>query len=120
MRISGGTMFGYCATGRLNIVTSPTTTCKMARTMATIGRLMKKRYITMWPASFLRHGRRIICGFRVIGLRIDHGSLLDLLGALRHDPVIRLKPFVNQPVVAHLLAHLHCFEMDRVRRVNNG
>src|ERR1700722_17989914 len=35
-------MFGNCATGRLAIVTAPTITIRMAITIATIGRLMKK------------------------------------------------------------------------------
>src|SRR5271170_4794050 len=104
MRISGGTMFGYCATGRLNIVTSPTTTCKMAMTIATIGRLIKKRYMMQQEEllSFLR--RRAF-----VGLRIDHRALLDLLHALGDDPLARSKPFFNQPVVADLFAHFHRF-----------
>src|SRR5271156_6223843 len=112
MRISGGTMLGYCATGRLNIVTSPTTTCKMAMTIATIGRLMKKRYMMQQEEllSLLRHRA-------FVGLRIDHWAFLDLLRALGDDPLARLKPFVNQPVVAHLLPRPHRFQMDRVRFV---
>src|SRR5580704_1213040 len=35
-------MFGNCATGRLAIVTAPTITMRMAITIATMGRLMKK------------------------------------------------------------------------------
>src|SRR6267142_1848163 len=35
-------MFGNCATGRLTIVTPPTITVRMAMTIATMGRLMKK------------------------------------------------------------------------------
>src|SRR5258706_14002396 len=40
--ISGGTMLGNCATGRLAMVTAPTITVRMAITIATMGRLMKK------------------------------------------------------------------------------
>src|SRR6266404_7020111 len=39
--ISGGTMFGNCATGRAAIVTAPTITVRIEMTMATIGRFMK-------------------------------------------------------------------------------
>ena len=39
--ISGGTIFGNCATGRLTIDTAPTITMRIAITIATIGRLMK-------------------------------------------------------------------------------
>src|ERR1700677_62088 len=45
MRISGGTIFGNCATGSVNMHTAPMITIKMAITIATIGRLMKKRYM---------------------------------------------------------------------------
>src|SRR6266436_5642706 len=45
MRISGGTMLGNCATGSVSTETAPTRTIRMAITMATIGRLMKKRYM---------------------------------------------------------------------------
>src|SRR5271156_6794111 len=106
MRISGGTMFGYCATGRPNIVTNPTTTCKMAMTIATIGRLMKKRYITTWTASLLRNRRRNIRACRVIRLRIDYRSLLDPLPSLGDDPVVGLQPAFDQPIIAQLRPHL--------------
>src|SRR6266850_2130165 len=45
IRISGGTILGNWETGRLIIETAPTMTIRMAITMATMGRLMKKRYI---------------------------------------------------------------------------
>jgi hypothetical protein len=35
-------MFGNCATGRVAMVTTPTITIRMAITIATMGRLMKK------------------------------------------------------------------------------
>jgi len=45
-----GTMFGNCATGSVAMVTTPTITIRMAITIATMGRLMKK--FDMDPASF--------------------------------------------------------------------
>ena len=39
----GGTISGYCAIGRLCIATAPSSTVTMEITIATIGRLMKKR-----------------------------------------------------------------------------
>src|SRR5580692_6984353 len=114
MRISGGTIFGYCATGRLNIVTSPTTTCKMAMTIATMGRLMKKRYIKpIEILSFL--GRR--GGVRrtgVVGLGIHNRSLLDLLCALGNHAVVRIESAVDHPVSSHLHSHLHRFYVGSV------
>ena len=49
-RISGGTMLGNCATGRLVIVTPPTITIRIAITIATIGRLMKNFDIAQFPS----------------------------------------------------------------------
>jgi len=40
--IVGGTMFGYCATGRNDIVARPNTKMKMLMTVANRGWLMKK------------------------------------------------------------------------------
>src|SRR6476646_3068355 len=51
MRISGGTICGNCAMGSENILTAPMITIRMAMTIATIGRLMKKRY--------MRYGRGV-------------------------------------------------------------
>ena len=45
MRISGGTTLGNWEMGRVDIETRPTKTMRMAMTMATMGRLMKKRYM---------------------------------------------------------------------------
>src|SRR3954452_24880581 len=47
IRISGGTMLGNWAIGRMNIETAPTSTMMMAITMATMGRLMKNRYMVI-------------------------------------------------------------------------
>src|SRR3954470_20446593 len=41
--ISGGTMFGNCATGRPSIATAPMITMMIEITIATIGRSMKNR-----------------------------------------------------------------------------
>src|SRR3954471_9943131 len=45
MRISGGTICGNWEMGNVNIDTAPMITMRMEITMATIGRLMKKRYM---------------------------------------------------------------------------
>ncbi len=48
----GGTILGYCATGSPDIATRPTMTVMIAMTIATMGRLMKKRYMTVYcPAA---------------------------------------------------------------------
>src|SRR5580700_6035217 len=59
-------MFGNCATGRLTIETMPTITVRMAITIATMGRLMKKldmnlgSFQELWLASSwtMAQGRR--------------------------------------------------------------
>src|SRR5271165_3945285 len=93
MRISGGTTLGNWEMGRVVIETRPTKTMRMAMTMATMGRLMKKRYmIATGLGSFLGHGRRTWGRARWIRLRIHHRSLLDPLRTLRDDPGIRGHP----------------------------
>src|SRR5271155_1554874 len=73
--ISGGTMFGNCATGRAVIVTTPTITVRIAITMATIGRLMKNLDI-----SVALHER----------LRTDLHAGTSLPDALGHHSLARL------------------------------
>src|SRR5271165_7094884 len=119
MRISGGTTLGNWEMGRVVIETRPTKTMRMAMTMATMGRLMKKRYITTGKSSFLAHGRHGIRHSGLIRLGIYQRSLPDPLHALGDDPLVRLQALVDQPVVAHLLSHLHRFDMGLVLRVNN-
>src|ERR1700759_289549 len=99
MRISGGTMGGNCATGRPNMETKPRITIRMAMTMATIGRLMKKRY--MRSASCV--GGLGVCGRGIWGLRrerlpIHHRALLRLLQPFHNDAVARIEPALNDPV----------------------
>ena len=43
-------MFGNCATGKVTVMITPTMTVRMAMTIATMGRLMKK--LDMGPGSF--------------------------------------------------------------------
>src|ERR1039458_7532213 len=121
MRISGGTTLGNWEMGRVVIETRPTKTMRMAMTMATMGRLMKKRYITTTGiGSFLGHSCRIIGRSRFIRLRIHHGSLLDPLRALRDDPVIWCKPLFDEPIIAHLFPHLDRSNMGLVLSINRG
>src|SRR5215213_9497118 len=90
--MSGGTMSGNCSTGRLKSATSPPRNVSRAMTIATTGRLMKKRAIYMFsverralrpPSSSLDrpHVRFVV--------RADHCDLIDALQlvdrALRND-----------------------------------
>src|SRR5450759_1151784 len=58
--MSGGTMSGNCATGRPSIAMSPPRTVRIAMTIATMGRLMKKRAMASLPSAGGqgRRGRR--------------------------------------------------------------
>src|ERR1039458_1729845 len=119
MRISGGTTLGNWEMGRVVIETRPTNTIRMAMTMATMGRLMKKRYITVGTSSRLGHSCRVIGHARLIRLRIHHCSLLDPLCALGDDAFVWLKTFFDQPIIADLLPHLDRFDVGLVLSVNS-
>src|SRR5512134_3467656 len=84
----GGTTSGYWAIGRPDIATSPRITVTMEITIATIGRLTKKR------AMLLRLGRRLgralPGGGDRRGLRGDHGAVARLLQAFDDDALARL------------------------------
>src|SRR5512139_1153931 len=88
----GGTTSGYWAMGSPDIATSPTMTVMMEITIATIGRLTKKR------AMLLRLGRRLgralpgSGGHR--GLWAHHGAVAHLLKALDDDLLARLEAFL--------------------------
>src|SRR3984957_21254462 len=74
--ISGGTIFGNCATGRLAIATAPTITVRIAITIATIGRLMKN-----FDISVALHER----------FRVDLHIGTNLLDGLGHHTPARLQ-----------------------------
>ena len=65
--ISGGTMLGNCATGRVAMVIAPTITIRIEITMATIGRLMKNFDIAQFPSAG-----------KLRGLGSDGSSVLEL------------------------------------------
>src|SRR5271165_2049366 len=64
-RISGGAIFGNCATGSLVIVIAPTITVKIAMTIATIGRLIKN--LDMSVALHERLRAHLHTGLDVLG-----------------------------------------------------
>src|SRR5258708_1056271 len=100
-------MFGNWAMGRVSIETTPTNTIMMAMTMATMGRLMKNRYI-------IASGRRIygrdlpgagLVGCWVVGwcwsderLRIHRHALLRFLDSFGNDALTGLKSLLDDPV----------------------
>src|ERR1700757_2476952 len=78
--ISGGAMFGNCATGKLKTVSEPTSTRTIEITIATIGRLMKNFDMTS-PAH----------RFHIEWFRIDLDAGAHLLNSFSHDPVPRIE-----------------------------
>src|SRR5512143_2082416 len=108
----GGTTSGYWAMGRPDIATSPTRTVTMEITIATIGRLTKKR------AMLLRLGRRfrraLAGGGGRRGLRAHDHAVPHLLQALDHDLLARLQAFLDHPQAVDARADLHVAERHLV------
>src|SRR5512134_3530239 len=101
----GGTTSGYCAMGSPDIATSPTRTVTMEITIATIGRLTKKRAMLLGLGRGLRHA--LAGGGGGHGLRAHDGAFPHLLQALHHDLLARLQAFVDQPEAVHPRPDLH-------------
>src|SRR6185437_14307972 len=94
-------MSGNCAIGSPSMATTPTSTIRMAITMATMGRLMKN--------------------FDMLGaLRINRHSVSDFGNSFGHDAVTRAHAAFNDPHFAHAFANLHRTNRDAVIRADNG
>src|SRR5512143_2736950 len=100
----GGTTSGYWAIGRPDIATSPRITVTMEITIATIGRLTKKRAMLARLARGLRCA--LACGGGRRGLRAHHRALSHLLQALDHDLLAWLQAFLDHPAAVHARPHL--------------
>src|SRR6266853_292197 len=137
MRISGGTMLGNCATGSVSTETAPTSTIRMAITMATMGRLMKKRYMrlkyrkskfeirknsesgTLFEFhSSLGFSGRLNAWFACERFR-DHGGSFScrFLRSFHDDAVSRFESLLNNPIGTNALADAHGLEVHFVRSV---
>src|SRR5689334_2827253 len=103
MKISGGTTFGNCATGSPAIVTSPTITMMIDRTIATIGRLMKNLDIAPLLGFNRSFGGHIWSSVH----RIHERALTSLLCAFDYDPLARTKSFLNNPICANPVADFY-------------
>src|SRR5512138_1154310 len=79
----GGTISGYWAIGRPDMATRPRRTVTMEITIATIGRLTKKRaMLARLPCGL---GLALRGGGGRHRLRAHHGAVAHLLEALHHD-----------------------------------
>src|SRR5690348_8205622 len=116
----GGTVSGYCAIGRPNIATVPSITITIDSTIATIGRLMKKRAMGL----FVLFDGKWFCGaaagfrrWRVLGR--DDGARFQPLRAFNDHTVRWLQPFVDDPQRSHTRADVHCLDGELVVGSNN-
>src|SRR5262245_55433559 len=92
----GGTTSGYCATGRRNSATAPTTMNRTASTFASTGRAMKKSEIMARPL-FGGFGRR---GGGRPHLRVDLLARAGALDAGDDHAVVGLEPFLDRAQLA--------------------
>src|SRR6185369_6322717 len=108
-------MLGYWATGSPARATSPTMTVMMAMTMATIGRLMKKRYMALPPAAFgcgARPGSR--AGGQAERPRLNRHPLFHLLHTFGDHHLARLEARLDFPKRSHPLARLYHAQLHLV------
>src|ERR1700679_2344478 len=104
--ICGGMICGNCAIGSPTSDTAPISTVRMAITIATIGRRMKKAEITSSSSMALRRG---VGGGRLRG--DDRRAVADLLNAVDHHPVARLDARGDDADRAGGRAHLDPVEL---------
>src|SRR5262249_35643699 len=116
----GGAIEGNCATGRLKMVSEPTSTRTIEITIATIGRWMKNFDMTS-PARCLSHKR--------LGIYSRTGA--HLLDSLCHHVFAWLQPVRDDPLVAnnltdsdgtnaHLVVSVHDGDLVRTLQFGNG
>src|SRR6185295_14789939 len=97
---SGGAIAGNCETGRLTIVMAPTMTVRIEMTIATIGRLMKKRDTL---AS---------CLGRLGGDDVDDGAVPGPQQALDDHALASLQAVGHDPQIADTIADGHRADGD--------
>src|SRR5579862_5004676 len=110
-------MFGNCATGKVTVITTPTITVRIAMTIATMGRLIKK--LDMGPGSFrsLVVSARSLTGAERLGLNPHAGP--DLLLAFDDHTVARFESAGDHPHGFHALANLNLPRRHRVIRADD-
>src|ERR1700722_1292090 len=105
-------MFGNWETGRRAMDTAPTITVRIAITMATIGRLIKKFDMVVssvaWP-------RRLARRFRFY---MHAGT--NLLNPVDDHALARIQPVANHPQRANLVANVDRFNAHSVVAIHSG
>src|SRR5271169_1287893 len=102
-------MLGNCATGRLSMVIAPTSTMRIAITIATMGRLMKN----------FDMGLPILC-LRDKGLGVHMRALAYFLNAFGDDSIAWIQPFRNDPLGADAVADRDGSNANFVVAPHNG
>src|SRR3974377_565995 len=120
MKISGGASLGYWEMGRPRSATTPTITMTMEITMATMGRLMKKRAMSLpllLPGGGgWRTGRRLL----LKRLRGDGHTGPDFLDAFHNHALARLQAFIHHPPGSGASPHRAPPEVHLVVRTHYG
>src|ERR1700728_433509 len=107
--MSGGVMFGNCATGKLRTVREPTNTMTMEITMATMGRLMKN-FDMGHPSLSIR--RSLVLGQEWLGIHTH--TTAHPLNSFDHDSVSGIEPVSYDPSVINPVAHSDRSNVDFV------
>src|SRR5579864_4281096 len=94
--ISGGAIFGNWATGKLRMVSDPTSTRTIEITIATMGRLMKNFDMTL-PTD----------RFRGEWFRIDPNAGAHLLHPFRNNTIPRIESTCDHPTPIDLGTYRH-------------
>src|SRR5512140_3726142 len=117
---SGGTMSGNCSTGRPSMATRPPRTVRIAMTIATMGRLMKKRATASPPRGRgeRRRRRRSPGGRRVDG---RHGRpRLHARKPLHDDALAGGKAALDDPQVSDAFCRLDRPDLGLVVGADDG
>src|SRR5579862_3840050 len=105
-------MFGNWETGKRAIETAPTITVRIAITMATIGRLIKK--LDMASPLVARQGRL------ARRFRFHMHARTDLLNPIDDHALTRIQPIANHPGGPHLVANVDRLNAHGVVTINSG
>ncbi len=113
----GGTISGYCAIGSPCIATTPSSTRMIDSTIATIGRLTKKRAMVYFASPAVSAlggaGRRHRLG-------ADGHAVAQRLEPLGDDLFARLEPFFDDPERVDPRTDLHVAERDLAVAADDG
>src|SRR4029077_15598973 len=122
--MAGGAILGNRAIGSWTSATIPTITMRMEMTIATMGRLMKKRAINPSALFGRWRGRGRGLGFLPVRLRLSqlwlHGHpALDLLETSRHNLFPFRDPLLDDPEAVDPLPDFHRTNLDGVLRLDH-